>query len=137
MLTEERPWNLLTDITSDEFILRMLELGRPIETTLVGVFDKEGRGSRQDIELPLHKDGEYSARKAAEEGRTFTKQVDYVGLYCLRGGNTITLLEHNNQLYEIALEPGEALVFDNRVCRHGRRGQVGDRVLLRLWITAE
>jgi hypothetical protein len=28
----------------------------------------------------------------------------------------------------------QALIIDNKICRHGRSGQVGDRMLLRVWI---
>jgi len=32
------------------------------------------------------------------------------------------------------LQTGQALIIDNKICRHGRSGQVGDRMLLRVWI---
>lgn len=135
-LSSDVHWKILEDVTADQFIETMLALGDPTEVTLVGVFGKEGRGSRQDMELPLHRDGEYSARKAAEKGMVFDKKIDYVGLYCIRGGDTVTTLECRGETHDIVLNKGQALVMDNRVCRHGRRGSVGDRLLLRVWIEA-
>jgi alpha-ketoglutarate-dependent taurine dioxygenase len=35
------------------------------------------------------------------------------------------------------LKQGQAVIFDNKFCRHGRRGRVGDRLLLRVWIEDE
>jgi hypothetical protein len=40
MLTEEKPWALVDKLTADTFILKMLEYGTPIETSVVGVFDE-------------------------------------------------------------------------------------------------
>lgn len=134
MLSQGKSWNLLRDITADQFLIMMSQLGRPEEITLVGVFDKFGRGSRQDVALPLHHDGDYSARKAAEKGLPFDKKIDIVGLYCIKGGETATQIESDGVVSEIVLKAGEALVFDNRKCRHGRTGSVGDRLLLRVWL---
>lgn len=116
----------------NEFILGMLELGRPLETSLVGVFDTEGRGSRRDMDLPPHQDGKYSKALAEVQGGTYVEKegIDIVGLYCLRESDSITVVDDE----EITLREGEALVFDNHRVLHGRRGAVGKRILLRIWI---
>ncbi len=133
-LSEKRPWILMPAFTADQFLLHMISLGEPEEVTLVGVFGDRGRGSRQDVELPLHRDGEYSARKAAEAGLPFDKQVDIVGLYCIRESSTITSLAWGSESLDINLKQGQALIFDNNLCLHGRKGEVGDRILLRVWV---
>lgn len=115
--------------TADEFLLEMLNLGKPIECSLVGAFDEEGRGSRRDIPLPLHRDGDYSTAIAEEHS------IDYVGLYCIRdGGDVYTTILHGEDKYQILLGQGQSIIFDNNECLHGREGQVGDRVLLRVWV---
>jgi len=86
------------NITADKFILEMLKLGKPIETSLVGVFDSEGRGSRRDVDLPFHRDGDYSKDIAAKHS------IDYVGLYCIRSGESKTLLEVDGQEIELTLK---------------------------------
>ena len=116
------------NITADKFILEMLKLGKPIETSLVGVFDSEGRGSRRDVDLPFHRDGDYSKDIAAKHN------IDYVGLYCIRGGESKTLLEVDGQEIELTLKEGQAIIMNNRNIRHARKGPVGDRLLLRVWI---
>lgn len=116
------------NITADKFILEMLKLGKPIETSLVGVFDSEGRGSRRDVDLPFHRDGDYSKDIAAKHS------IDYVGLYCIRGGESKTLLEVDGQEIELTLKEGQAIIMNNRNIRHARKGPVGDRLLLRVWI---
>lgn len=116
------------NITADKFILEMLKLGKPIETSLVGVFDSEGRGSRRDVDLPFHRDGDYSKDIAAKHS------IDYVGLYCIRGGESKTLLEVEGQEIELILKEGQAIIMNNRNIRHARKGPVGDRLLLRVWI---
>lgn len=124
----------LTQSSLEEFILGMLSLGKPIETAIVGAFDTEGRGSRRDIDLPLHRDGEYSQKMVEAQGGTIVTRpgIDIVGLYCIREGvgECLTLVEDQ----EFNLKKGQALVFDNKKVRHGRRGQVGERLLLRMWI---
>ena len=127
MLTETKPFILLDNLTATEFIIRMLEMGNPIETSLVGVFDDEGRGSRRDIPLPLHRDGDYSTN--------YKNKIDIVGLYCVKEGEARTLIEHDNVLLKFKLKKGQALIFDNKVVRHGREGEVKDRLLMRIWIS--
>jgi len=124
-------YRLISNITADNFLLEMLKLGKPIETSLVGAFDKQGRGSRRDIDLPLHRDGDYSVATAIQHS------IDWVGLYCIKSGEATTLIEDNGELREFNLQEGQAIILDNKLCRHGRRGKVGDRLLLRVWIENE
>jgi len=119
------------NITADNFILEMLKLGKPIETSLVGVFDNEGRGSRRDIDLPFHRDGDYSKEIASKHS------IDYVGLYCIKGGESKTLLEVEGKEVELTLKQGQAILMNNKNIRHARKGPVGDRLLLRIWIEKE
>lgn len=118
-------------IKADDFILEMLKLGKPIETSLVGVFETEGRGSKRDVDLPFHRDGDYSKDIAEKHS------IDYVGLYCIKGGDAKTLLEVEGQEIEMILEEGQALIMNNKNIRHARKGPVGNRVLLRIWIEKE
>jgi hypothetical protein len=127
VLTETKPFILLDNLTATDFIIRMLEMGNPIETSLVGVFDDEGRGSRRDIPLPLHRDGDYSTN--------YKDRIDIVGLYCVNEGSARTLIEHDNVLLKFKLKKGQALIFDNKAVRHGREGEVKDRLLMRIWIS--
>src|SRR4051812_2666338 len=78
-------------MTADDFILGMLALGTPIEMSVVGSFDDAataGRGSRRDMDLPLHRDGVYSAKLAEAQGGHYVERpnIDVVGLYCVREG---------------------------------------------------
>jgi hypothetical protein len=127
MLTKDKPWILVDNLTADSFILKMLEFGTPLETSIVGVFDDHGRGSRRDIPLPMHRDGDYST--------DYKDKIDVVGLYCIREGTASTLVEYNDEITAVTLKNGQALIFDNKVCRHAREGSVGDRLLMRLWIS--
>ena len=119
---------LYENITADNFILEMLKLGKPIETSLVGAFDSEGRGSRRDVDLPFHRDGDYSKEVASKHS------IDYVGLYCIKGGESKTLLEVEGKEIELTLKEGQAIIINNKNIRHARKGSVGDRLLLRIWI---
>jgi hypothetical protein len=127
-------WYILNNLTCNEFIMKMLTLGKPIDVSLVGSFDKEGRGHRRDIELPLHRDGDYSAKIAKENNQVFDKKVDIVGLYCIKSGEAKTLIKYKDELSEITLGENQGIIFDNNECLHGRTGKVGDRVLLRIWV---
>jgi len=121
-------YSVIDNTTADKFILEMLKLGKPIETSLVGVFDTEGRGSKRDIDLPFHRDGDYSKDIAAKHS------IDYVGLYCIKGGESKTLLEVDGKEIELVLKEGQAVIMNNKNIRHARKGPVGDRLLLRVWI---
>ena len=109
----------------------MLKLGKPIETSLVGVFDNEGRGSRRDVDLPFHRDGDYSKEIAAKHS------IDYVGLYCIVEGESKTLLEVEGKEIELTLKKGQGIIINNKNIRHARKGPVGERLLLRIWIEKE
>ena len=121
-------YSVIDNTTADKFILEMLKLGKPIETSLVGVFDTEGRGSKRDIDLPFHRDGDYSKDIAAKHS------IDYVGLYCIKGGESKTLLEVDGKEIELVLKEGQAVIMNNKNIRHARKGPVGYRLLLRVWI---
>lgn len=131
------PYYRVLETTLDEFVLGMLALGTPIETSIVGVFTDKGRGSQRDIELPLHKDGVYSKALAEAQGGTYVERrnIDVVGMYCIREGEgqCLTLIGDA----EIELKQGQALVFDNTKVEHGRKGAVGSRILLRMWISVK
>lgn len=124
-------YKLIESTTADKFILEMLKLGKPIETSLVGVFDSEGRGSRRDVDLPFHRDGDYSKDIAAKHS------IDYVGLYCIRDGESRTILEVEGKEIELTLKEGQAIIMNNKNIRHARKGPVGERLLLRVWIEKE
>ena len=122
----------IPETTADQFILEMLKFGKPIELSLVGVFEKEGRGSKRDIELPFHRDGDYSKDIAEKHS------IDYVGLYCIKGGETETVIkiEATGEEHSIVLKEGQAVVMNNKAVLHARKGNVGDRLLMRVWIEA-
>jgi hypothetical protein len=133
-LAKDKPWYVLDNLSCNDFILYMLTLGKPIDVSLVGSFDKEGRGSRRDIDLPLHRDGDYSLKLAEKNNQVFDKKIDIVGLYCIKSGEAKTLIQYDQELSEITLKNNQGVVFDNRMCLHGRSGKVGGRLLLRIWI---
>lgn len=123
----DEDFKVLVYNNADEFLKDMISLGKPLETSLVGSFDKEGRGSRKDCELPFHRDGDYTTE--------YKDMVDIVALYCIKSGKTETLIElSNGDIKSIILQKGECLLINNKRCRHSRRGRVGDRLLLRVWI---
>ena len=133
------PYYIANYLSADEFILDMLELGKPLEVSLVGVFDDEGRGSRRDIELPFHRDGEYSEQMAKAQGNYHTpaKDIDIVAMYCIwddASKRCFTTINYEGQIQKIELSQGDALIFDNKKVTHGRIGEVGNRLLLRMWI---
>ncbi|HEY4518477.1 MAG TPA: hypothetical protein VJG48_02515 [Candidatus Paceibacterota bacterium] len=149
------PYYIVDGSNPEEFMLGMLRLGRLLETSVVGVFDDTGRGSRRDIELPLHQDGQYSQKLAEAQGRSVVEldHIDIVGVYCLREGKeacftTLSVMPGGlhvpetqgpdgfqpGEMEEIELKYGQSLVFDNNRCMHGRRGTVGERLLLRMWL---
>lgn len=133
------PYYITSYVDADDFILEMLDLGKPLEVSLVGVFDEEGRGSRRDIELPFHRDGEYSEQMAKAQGgyHTPAKDIDIVAMYCVWDDafkRCFTTINDGNKIEKIELTQGDALIFDNKKVTHGRMGEVGDRLLLRIWI---
>ncbi len=134
------PCYMLVNRTLDRFILGMLKLGKPVETLLVGAFNTEGRGAQRDMNLVLHRDGEYDEQLAKDQGDMYVEHscgVDYVGFYCIKESldcNTIIQVDGEEEFHEVIQRKGEALIFDNRKIKHGRVGPVGDRLLLRMWI---
>jgi len=125
--TQGQPW-ITTSGSADAFLLNMLSWGRPVETSLVGAFDKSGRGSRRDIPLPFHRDGDYSKDVSAKHN------IDVVGLHCLKPGKAVTLIKYRDKVHSIRLQKGQGIIFDNKAVTHAREGDVGDRVLLRVWM---
>ena len=147
------PWYIVESSTLEEFVLGMLPLGHLLETSVVGVFEDKGRGSRRDIELPLHRDGQYSKKLAEAQGGSVVEfpNIDIVGLHCIREGSEqcfTTLLVAEGYVPEadgpgglmtgniecIELRRGQSLVFDNNRCLHGRSGTVGERLVVRMWL---
>ena len=45
-----------------------------------------------------------------------------------------TLLEVEGKEIELTLKEGQAIIINNKNIRHARKGPVGDRLLLRIWI---
>ena len=133
----------------EEFSLGMLRFGIPVESVFVGAYDDHARGARRDMELPYHRDGEYSRRLALQQGNHYVEipDVTLVGFYCLVDNPaTETLLIATEAPADsvrddavpdetVRLRKGQALVFDNKRVVHARRGPVGDRVLFRIWVT--
>ena len=158
------PWYLWEGSLSN-FLLSLLDLGTVLEVSMVGAFDKEerGRGSRRDIDLPLHRDGVFSQALADIQGGFYVEKpgIDVVGLYCLRNNNfnpcpvsydhmphdycdgtpstkrqCLTILQREEDILKttIELKEGQGLVFDNNKLLHGRKGPVGERILMRGWL---
>ena len=125
-------YKIYENLTLEEFIVESLKYGKPIFTSLVGVFDTKGLGHRRDIELPFHKDGDYSPEITAQHS------IDYVSMYCIKDGEVTTMFEFDDGTsMEMIINKGQGIIFDNQRCRHARKGKVGDRLLLRLWIEKE
>jgi len=131
-------------LTIEEFLIGMTSLGIPQEIQMVGSFaepnDSKVRTAHRDIDLPLHRDGIYTKAIADMQGGIYVEKpnVDVVGMYCLRDndGKYYTTISDDGQniIAEINLRTGEALIMDNRLW-HGRRGPVGNRLLIRFWTT--
>lgn len=123
-----RDWQIYDKTNADDFLLEMLKLGKPLEVSLVGAFDETGRGSRRDIPLPFHRDGDYTTE--------YKDKIKYVGLYCLREGGDASLILEDSLLniLTIKLKTGQGIVFNNDTCRHAREGTINERLLLRVWI---
>jgi len=135
------PWFKTTVPSLEEFVFGMLTLGKPVETFLVGAFSDTGRGAQRDMGLVMHRDGEYDAQLAKDQGGMYVEHpggVDIVGFYCLRDNplcETLVKYSASAIVHSIVLKKGEALILDNRRVQHARSGPVGDRLLLRIWIT--
>jgi len=124
---KEKGWMFIPNISPEQFIFKMLDLGKPIQVSLVGAFDDSGRGSRRDLDLPLHRDGDYST--------DFKGKIEYVGLFCLRtDGAAVTIVKGISDSFEGRLLKNQALIIDNNTCQHARTGSVESRILLRIWI---
>jgi hypothetical protein len=125
-------YKIYNDIKLEDFIVEALKFGKPIFTSIVGVFDTKGLGHRRDIELPFHRDGDYSPEITAEHS------IDYVAMHCIRDGEVTTMFEFDDgSTAEFVFKKDQAIIFDNQRCKHARKGKVGDRLLLRIWIEKE
>ena len=135
---------LVQKLTIEEFLIGMTSLGIPQEIQMVGSFaesnDSHVRTAHRDIDLSLHRDGIYTKAIADMQGGMYVEKsnVDVVGMYCIRDndGKCYTTISDDGQniIAEINLRTGEALIMDNRLW-HGRRGPVGNRLLIRFWTT--
>jgi len=137
------PW-MVEKMSIEEFLIGMSSLGTPQEIQMVGAFgaqdNAEVRTAHRDVDLPFHRDGIYTKALADMQNGGYVEKpnVDIVGLYCVRDNEEpcyTTISEDGTHLLaEVNLTAGEALIMDNRLW-HGRRGQVGQRLLIRFWVT--
>lgn len=140
------PWEVKR-MTVEEFLVGMCSLGTPQEIQMVGAFarpdDDTVRTAHRDVDLPLHRDGIYTKAIADMQGGKYVERpnVDVIGMYCVRENSlsaepcyTTISYDGEHVTNEVALRAGEALIMDNRWW-HGRRGPVGDRLLIRFWVT--
>lgn len=143
------PWQVL-ELTAEDFLIGMSEIGTPQQMSMVGSFaadpnDPTIRTAHRDTDLPLHRDGIYTESIAQMQGGKYVEapSVDIVGMYCLRdndGKPCYTIISADEAgttiLDEVNLRAGQALIWDNRLW-HGRRGAVGRRLLVRFWTTLD
>ena len=126
-------------------LIGMSMLGTPQEIQMVGSFadanDSSVRTAHRDVDLPLHRDGIYTKALADIQGGMYVEKpnVDVIGMYCLRGNGETSYYKQcfttisedgQNVVAEVNLQPGDALLMDNRLW-HDRRGPVGKRLLIR------
>ncbi len=140
------PWEV-KKLSIEDFLVGMSGLGTPQEIQMVGSFaradDDSVRTAHRDVDLPLHRDGIYTKAIADMQQGKYVERpnVDIIGMYCVRANsNSImpcytTMSEDGHSIAaEVNLKAGECLIMDNRWW-HGRRGPVGDRLLIRFWVT--
>jgi hypothetical protein len=144
------PWQAILTHT-DQFLVTMCTLGFTQETSMVGAFadpdDSTIRTASRDIPLPRHRDGIYTQSIADLQGGMYIAKpnVDVVGMYCVQDNTDdagthlpcwtiLAETEDGPELARIDLRKGQALIWDNRLW-HGREGEVGNRLLIRYWIT--
>jgi hypothetical protein len=143
MFSYTPPWSV-AKMSIEDFLIGMSELGTPQEIQMVGTFGKAAdtsvRTAHRDTDLPFHRDGIYTQAIADMQQGTYVEKphVDIVGLYCVREGEapcyTTISEDGHTAMAEVNLKAGEALIMDNRLS-HGRRGQVGTRLLIRFWVS--
>lgn len=145
MFVFTNPWSS-GKMSIEEFLIGMSSLGTPQEIQMVGAFERADdasvRTAHRDVDLPLHRDGVYTQAIAdMQNGRYVEKpNVDIIGMYCVRENGldvpcyTTISEDGKNVVAEVSLKAGEALIMDNRLW-HGRRGPVGQRLLIRFWVT--
>jgi hypothetical protein len=137
----EKPFHVVT-LTVEEFLIGMSSLGPVPELSMVGSFakpdDQTVRTAHRDVDLPLHRDGVFTQSIADMQGGNYIAKpgVDVVGMYCVRDNKapcyTTLSADGENIDAEVDLRAGQALIWDNRLS-HGRRGAVGQRLLIRFW----
>ena len=49
---------------------------------------------------------------------------------------TVIKIEATGEEHSIVLKEGQAVVMNNKTVLHARKGNVGDRLLMRVWIEA-
>lgn len=144
MFTFTEPWSV-GKMSVEEFLVGMCSLGTPKEIQMVGAFAKADdatvRTAHRDVDLPLHRDGIYTKALADMQGGMYVEKpnVDIIGMYCVQTNGDepcyTTISEDGATVVaEVNLKAGEALIMDNRWW-HGRRGAVGQRLLIRFWTT--
>jgi hypothetical protein len=138
------PWEVKR-LSIEEFLIGMASLGTPQEIQLVGSFapanDDSVRTAHRDIDLPLHRDGIYTKAIADMQRGKYVERpnVDIIGMYCVRTNGDqpcYTTISQDGQEVdaEVNLRAGECIIMDN-TWWHGRRGAVGERLLIRFWVT--
>jgi hypothetical protein len=143
MFTFTGPWEV-KHLSIEDFLIGMSSLGTPQEIQMVGSFtpaaDASVRTAHRDVDLPLHRDGIYTQSLADMQQGTYVEKphVDIIGMYCLRANDVpcVTTISEDGEhvVAEVDLKAGDALIMDNRWW-HGRRGAVGQRLLIRFWVT--
>lgn len=146
MIDITQPWQVL-DLSVEDFLAGMSELGTPQEIQMVGSFaadpnDPTIRTAHRDTDLPPHRDGIYTQAIADMQGGMYVEKpnVDIVGMYCVRDNDApcYTVFYEDeagkNELGEEDLRAGQAVIWRNTLW-HGRRGAVGKRLLIRFWVT--
>ncbi len=146
MFTFKGPWEV-KKLTIEEFLVGMSNLGTPQEIQMVGSFapaaDDTVRTAHRDIDLPLHRDGIYTKAIADMQRGKYVERpnVDIIGMYCVRTNGLhnqpcYTTISHDGEHIDVQVDlcAGECIIMDNRWW-HGRRGPVGNRLLIRFWVT--
>lgn len=147
MTATTNDWKVL-DLTAEEFMIHMASLGTPVEIQLVGVFaepdNTDVRTAHRDVPLPPHKDGIYTQAIADMQGGKYVVGMDppdIVGMFCIQENGldepcTTVFYEDEageNVLGEVTLRARQAVIWRNNLW-HGRKGPVGERLLIRFWV---
>lgn len=114
------PWYTIYMEFSD-FVAGMLKLGRPYvyQLDLIGDFEYSEGYRQNQGGIEYHRDGVQG----------------YVGLYCLESNPKCytTIKDAKTQrCSKVALQSGQALIFNDRLVQHGRQGMTTNRLLVRM-----